>query len=191
MSLENQNTIFPGFGGDTTMKAAVTVIYDPLVTGFRAATAADLGSIIQSGNVTVAFPPIQAVSGNATITNFPINQAVTGTVNIGNLTANQSVSGNVNVTNFPATQTITGTVNVNNSNLVFSPTISTITGAGSVSGQHFVEFIFSSNFSGTIQNSLFLGSNAASFTFPLLQNNANYGVISYNIPTGNAQLVSF
>jgi hypothetical protein len=180
MALETHNTIYPGFGGDMEIKGAVNVIYDPLITGFRAATTEDYLIDVQSGSFTVNIPTTQGVTGIVSVNNFPtgVSQVdVSGSVDIGNWPDIQGMSGIVNVNNFPSN--------------VFVPHLAVITGSGNVPTVRYAEFIFSTGFAGTIMNMSFNGAADQFYSFPLLDNNKVYSGIAYNIPTGSARLTYF
>ncbi len=170
MAQDTQNSRFHGFGRDSELDGMVPIIYDPVVTGFRAAQTTDY--LITLNGVSGNF---NLFTGSTSISNFPSNQSITGTVDIKNLSSVQAVSG---------------IVNLPSSSVSFTPTGITVTGAGSVSNKHYVSFILSSTFSGTIAGASFLGSVTPSYAFPVLEN-SSYVSVSYNIPSGSAQLISF
>ena len=170
MALDTQNSRFVGFGKDAELDGVVPVIYDAAITGFRPSKTTDY--LITLSGVTGNF---NLFTGSTSISNFPANQPITGTVDIKNLSSVQAISG-----------IVTAPV------VSFAPTGVTVTGAGSVAaGKSYVQFLLSSSFSGVIVGINLLGSQTTSYTFPLLESNATYGAISYNIPSGNAQYLSF
>lgn len=69
--------------------------------------------------------------------------------------------------------------------------IATVSTNGSVAaGKRGIEFIFASDFVGTIDGDAFTGANDASWSAPALQGNDTYAALAYTISAGSARLVT-
>jgi hypothetical protein len=72
-----------------------------------------------------------------------------------------------------------------------SPSIASVTTGGTIAaGKRYVEFIFSSDFAGSILGATFAGPRDLSYSLPFLPPGDSYGAIVYTISAGSARIVS-
>lgn len=72
-----------------------------------------------------------------------------------------------------------------------TPTITTTsTGATIGAGKRYIEFIFSSDFAGTIGGQTFSGATDSAWSLPLLNNADTYAALVYTISAGSARLTT-
>ena len=72
-----------------------------------------------------------------------------------------------------------------------TPSISTVTGDGTVAaGKKYIEFIFSSDFAGTIDGETFAGATDVSYSIPYLPGADTYAALAYTISAGSARLTT-
>lgn len=72
-----------------------------------------------------------------------------------------------------------------------TPTITTpSTGATIAAGKRYIEFIFSSDFAGTIGGQTFSGTTDFSYNLPLLNGADTYAALVYTISAGSARLTT-
>jgi hypothetical protein len=73
-----------------------------------------------------------------------------------------------------------------------TPTITTAAGSGTVAaGKRRIEFIFSSDFAGTVLGATFSGSRNLTLDFPLLPPGDSYAAVAYTVTAGSVLIVSY